>query len=118
MIPEVNEVMEQGMQISIQKKNIPGRGTASDKTQRQKCAWNVQGRTKRLMWGERGGEWKEEGKEATGARLGKALSQSETWLLSQVMEQRNDTYDLHLEGSTWMFIEYRQIVTRQKQEDQ
>lgn len=49
--PAMNEVMEQGMQMSISKENIPGRGTSTE-PQRQKCAWNVQGRTKRPMLGE------------------------------------------------------------------
>ena len=107
--------MEQGKQMSIWKENIPGRGTTSTKTQRQKCACHAQGRTKRPMLGEWSGEREEESKDATGARLGKASrARQGLWLLPQAMRQRNDMSSSNLKGSTQMFTEHRQMVIRQR----
>ena len=60
-------------------------------------------------------EWEEDGKDATGAQLGKASRASQgLWLLPQAMEHRNDMSNSNLKGSTQMFTEYRQMVIRQE----
>ena len=60
-------------------------------------------------------EWEEDGKDATGAWLGKASRASQgLWLLPQAMEHRNDMSNSNLKGSTQMFTEYRQMVIRQR----
>ena len=60
-------------------------------------------------------EWEEDGKDATGARLGKASRASKgLWLLPQAMEHRNDMSNSNLKGSTQMFTEYRQMIIRQR----
>lgn len=73
----------------------------SAKTLRQECAWNIQGRTKRLMRGELSGE--------KGRRCAEREPLRDSACYHQGREQRNDTSDSQLIGPIWMVIENRKM---------